>query len=452
MGKRLDIADMASAPLGKLFLKMAIPTVISQLIMIVNNALDRMYVGHIKGCGGESLTAVGVAVGVMLVPTAIASLISGGSPLLSIYLGKQETEKAHRLVGSSLTFLFASSVVFSIIVALFAEQLLVFSGTGPNIMPYAKTYLLIDTLSIVPLTVSLGMMNFIGGQGLTKNVMYYMGASVSINMLLDPLFIYGFDWGVGGAAWATVISTVVPAIMIVRELYNPKDVICLKRKYLKPDWRLLGECIVLGAAPCLAILCESATTVVYNSNVLRYGDDVAVGSMTVYFLILQLYMYIALGISMGMQPIIGYSLGQRNFARVRQCARMLITVSAISSIIVWLVLMIFPSQISTIFTKDVRIAEFTASNMRLFFSLVCFSGITYACTNMLRFLGRKTESTLFVIIRRVVLTIPLVIFLPRLGLMKPLDAIFATGPIVDVACAVISVMLIYSVLKKQPEL
>lgn len=448
MGKRPDINEMATAPLGKLFFRMAVPLVISQLIMIANNMLDRMYVGHIEGCGGDSLTAVGLAVGIMLIPTAVASLISGGSPLLSIYLGKQEMEKAHRLVGSSLSFLLVVPTVFTLFVVIFAEPILVLSGSSPTIMPYAKEYLLIDALSIVPLTLCLGLMNYIGAQGLTKLVMLYMGAAVAINMVLDPLFIFGFGWGVGGAAWATVVSAVVPAIMVIKELCNPNNVICLQPKYLKPDWHLLSSCIALGFSPFLAILCESATTIVYNSSMLRFGNDDTVGTMTVYFFILQLYMFIALGISMGMQPIIGYCFGQRNFTRVKQCARMLIVVSLISGIIAWLVLMLFPSQVSSIFTEDRSLAQFMASKMHLFFALVCFSGVTYACTNLLRFLERKTESILIVLIRRVALTIPLVLILPELGCMDPVDAILVTGPIIDGACVIISMLFIYNVLKR----
>lgn len=448
MGKRPDINEMATAPLGKLFFRMAVPLVISQLIMIANNMLDRMYVGHIEGCGGDSLTAVGLAVGIMLIPTAVASLISGGSPLLSIYLGKQEMEKGHRLVGSSLTFLLVVPTLFTLFVFIFAEPILVLSGSSPTIMPYAKEYLLIDALSIVPLTLCLGLMNYIGAQGLTKLVMLYMGAAVAINMVLDPLFIFGFGWGVGGAAWATVASVAIPAILVIKELFNPNNVICLQPKYLKPDWHLLCSCITLGFAPFLAILCESLTAIAYNNTLQRFGGDLAVGSMAVYTVIQNLSMSLAMGLCFGMQPIISYSFGQGNMPRVKACIKMLIQACGVSSIIIWAVIMVFPEFLTSLFSEDEHIISYASSNMRLFFCGLLLSGATYACSNIFRFLGQKGLAISFFIIRRLVLTIPLVLIVPSLRIADPVTSIFATSPFVEVISIVVALSFTYYILKK----
>lgn len=447
MNKKPDIEELATAPVTRLFAKMVLPAVISQVILLVNNMLDRMYVGHIDGCGAESLTAVGVCAPLLIVPTAVASLIAGGSPLMTIFLGQKETEKAHRLVGSSLSFILLATTLLTVCMYAFSSQLLVLSGTSTDIMPFASSYFRIAALAIIPTNIIVAMYNFIGGQGLTRRAMFFMATAVIGNMILDPIFIFALGWGIAGAAAATVISSVVPAVLVVRELLQPDNAISLRREHIRIDWRILGSCLALGFSPFLSIVCEALTSIAYNNSLQRYGGDMAVGSMAVYSIIMHMYVSLAMGLCLGMQPIISYSFGQANISRVKECVKILILACGVSSIIIWAMIMAFPEFLIRLFAEDENIISYASSNIRLFFFGLLLAGATYACTNIFRFLGRKGLAISFFVIRRLVLTIPLVLIVPSLGIADPVTSIFATSPIVEVFCIVIALSFTYYILK-----
>lgn len=435
--KNIDISQFGTAPVGKLFFRMALPAVLSQLVVLANNFLDRMYVGHIDGCGGAALTAIGVSTPVFLVSAALASLISGGAPIMSICLGKKENEKAHRLVETTLAVLVAVSLLLTILIFAFSKSLLVISGASMAIMTYANGYLRIIALGIVPTNIVIGMFQFLCGEGLTQKVMKIMTIAVVLNLTLDPLFIFAFGWGLKGAAWATTISVIFPAIMVLRQLTAKSNAISVRLRHLIPDWRLFGSCCAMGMSTFLAMGCEACSGIFYNNSLLQYGGDTAVGAMAIYYIIIQIFIYIILGLSLGMQPIISYSFGQQNYARVIRCVRILMLSCLVVSVAVWAMLMLMPNAIAGIFTEDAGMASYAANYMRTYFSCVCVVGITYAGINTQRFLNKVGNSIMLVVFRRLVLTLPLLLTVPHLGISDPITSIYLTGPVIDTVSAVV---------------
>lgn len=438
-----DMARLGTEPVGKLFRSMAVPAVMGQLAVLLNNFIDRLYVGHIGDCGGESLTAVGVSTPIMLIAVALATMVMGGTPLMSIFLGGGNREKAHRVVGSSLTFIVVTSILLTAVIFAAMPSLLALCGTSNDIMPYATSYLTLSTIGILPSNITIGMVLFISGQGMVKRSTMIIGTSVVSNMILDPILIFALGMGVGGAALATTISTTVAAAFLLRELFFKDNAIRLEARHLRIDWRLLGLCLSMSFQQFLAILCESAVGMLYNSSLARYGGDDAVGAMAVFYIINQIMMYLIMGLCFGMQPIISYSYGNHNFGRVRECARML-TLSCLGvCAVTWLVVLGFPKAVSGIFTDDAAVAGYAASYIRVFFATMVLAAIPYACGNILRFVRHVKEGIMLVVFRRILLSIPVILILPRLGMADPVTSVFLTAPVIDIVSGIVMLFYIF---------
>ena len=438
MAQRQDMSHLGTEPIPTLFRRMAIPAIIGQLAILANNFLDRMYVGHIEGWGGESLTAIGLSTPILLFTTAIASLMAGGSPWVAILLGEQKVEQAHRMVGTSLTFLCSISLLLAIAIGLFQEELLAGCGTSPEIMPYAKIYLGIITWGILPTNLTIGMAQFLTGQGMTKLGMRIIGTSVLLNLLLDSLFIFGFGWGLRGAALATTLSMTVSALQVVRHLFFSRHPIQLTTAHLGIDRQWLGVCLGMGFAPFLAMACEALVGLLYNASLSTYGGDVAVGAMAVYYVIGHIIAYLIMGLSMAMQPMISYNFGMRSFERVRQCTHLLITWSVAICSVIWFVMMVAPGGVCRLFTNDAEIATFASRYLRTYFFAGFLTGVPFVCMNTLRFVRQVKQAIGLVVFRRLLLSVPLIWLLPRFGGLPPVQAILMAAPIIDgVSAAVI---------------
>lgn len=438
-----DMARLGTEPIGKLFRSMAVPAVMGQLAVLANNFIDRLYVGHIGDCGGESLTAVGVSTPILMISLALATMVMGGTPLMSIFLGEGNREKAHRVVGSSLTFLIVTSIILTAVIYAFMPALLTACGTSADIMPYAKSYLALSTIGLLPSNVTIGMVLFISGQGLVKRSTMIIGTSVVANMILDPILIFALGMGVGGAALSTSISSTVAALFLLHELFLKDNAIRLELRHLRIDWRLLGMCLSMSFQQFLAIMCESAVGILYNSSLARYGGDDAVGAMAVFYIINQIMMYLIIGLCFGMQPIISYNYGSRNFLRVKECARML-TLSCLGACAVtWIIVIGFPGAVSGIFTDDAAVASYAAAHIRVFFAAMVLAAIPYACGNILRFVRHVKEGIWLVVFRRILVSIPVILVLPRLGLTDPVTAIFVSAPVIDVVSSIVMLYFIF---------
>ena len=436
------MARFGTEPILRLFRRMAIPAVIGQLAVLANNFLDRMYVGHIEGCGGESLTAIGLSTPILLFTTAVAALVAGGSPLMAIALGEQKPEQAHRVVGTSLTFLASISLLLTLVIWLFMGDLLTRCGASSEILPYAQAYLGIIIWGVLSTNLTIGMVQFVTGQGLAKQSMRIIGLSVLLNMLLDPLFIFGFGWGIKGAALATTLSMTVSALLILRQLFWMDNAIRLRTVHLRMDVRLLGLCLGMGFAPFLAMACEALVGTLYNVGLSTYGGDVAVGAMAVYYIISHIMIYIIMGLSIAMQPIISYNYGRKSYGRVRKCAYLLIGSCIAVCCLFWGLLMGVPTVVTGLFTNDGEIAACAASYVRTYFGCAFLLGVPFACVNTLRFVRRVRRAILLVLFRQVVLSIPVLLFFPRWGLFPPVESIFLSAPLIDVVSG--AVMLYFT--------
>jgi len=448
MNSHKEVESLGSGPVGKLFFRLALPAIFSHFIVLAKNMLDRLFVGHIAECGGDSLTAIGVVTPIILFSTTIAVIVAGGAPLMSIFLGQREEDKAHHVVGSGLAFIVVVSLAFAIVVRLFAKDILYFVGSSPTIYPYAESYLTIVVWGFLPVNLMVGLCNFLTGQGLIRRVMRLMALSVVLNMVLDPILIFGLDMGIRGAALANAISMVPSSLLLLRELFGKGNPIELKWQHLWPQWKLLGSCLALGFSPYLSLLCDTFACTLYNRSLLSYGGDAAVGAMAIYYLIYQLFYNLFLGLSVGMMPIITYSFGQGNIGRVQQCARLLFCSSFVISISLWLILMIFPSAISHVFTNDTELATYTAQYIRRYFFCSWLLGGCLAGINILRFLRQVKRSILLVVYQKILLTIPLLLLLPRLWRTDPVASIFSTTPIVDTLTAMMAIILTINVIRK----
>lgn len=424
---------LAKEPVGRLFLKLAIPGVAAQLVMLVNNIVDRIWVGHIDGCGALALTAVGICMPILLAFLSLAMMVgSGASPRMSIFLGKQDREGAERTLGTSLWFILVASVASMVVIYAFTDELILLFGGSSQSMPYARSYLLTSGWGVLFQFLSIGLTPMLYAQGLVKKGMQYTMIAMSLNIVLDPVFIFALNLGVMGAALATNISMIVSTLLIVARLADRTCSANIRLKFVRLMPMFLMPCLILGLSSCAALVCESLALMLYNQSLVRLDGDVAVGAMAVFNIILSTDTMIMLGLSIGAQPIISYNYGAGENARVRQVLSLTLWTSLAVSVLVWLLVMLFPAGTMSLFTDDASFVAYGSSYVHVFFALAMLIGVNQAVQYNLRALDKAIPSLMLGLFRRIILLIPLIWLLPRLMPEHPVTAIYATAPAVEV--------------------
>ena len=439
---------LGTEPIGKLLVKLAIPTVIAQLINMLYNIVDRIYIGHIPGEGSLALTGVGVCMPLIMIVSAFAALVSaGGAPRASIFMGKQEHDMAEKTLGNCLGLQIIVSFVLTAILLLFNEKLLLAFGASENTIAYATAYMNIYALGTVFVQLTLGMNSFITAQGFTKISMVSVMIGAVCNIILDPIFIFGLNMGVRGAALATILSQAVSCVWVVSFLCGKKTFLHIKLSNMRIDAKIILPCIALGMATFIMQSTESVISVCFNSSLLKYGGDIAVGAMTILTSVMQFAMLPMQGVAQGAQPILSYNYGAKNAARVKKAFGILLRTCLTYSVVLWAVIELVPGLFVSIFTPDPALREFAAPALRVYMGGILLFGIQIACQMAFTSLGKAVNSIVVAVVRKIVLLIPLIYILPNLVSNKVMG-VYLAEPVADVLAVTFTAILFAFQFKK----
>lgn len=439
---------LGTAPIGKLLFKLAIPTVVAQLINMLYNIVDRIYIGHIPEEGSLALTGVGVCMPIIMIVSAFAALVSsGGAPRASIFMGKKEIDSAEKTLGGCFFLQIIISVVLTIILLIWNKDLLLMFGASENTIKFATDYMNIYALGTLFVQLTLGMNAFITAQGFTNVSMVSIIIGAVCNIILDPIFIFLFHMGVSGAALATIISQAVSCIWVLSFLCSKKSLLKLKKGNIKLSPKFVLPCVALGTATFIMQSSESVISVCFNSSLLRYGGDIAVGAMTILTSVMQFAMLPLQGIAQGAQPITSYNYGAKNTERVKKTFKLLLITCLSYSVLLWLAVMLIPDLFVGIFTPDRALIEFTAPVLRIYLGGVFLFGIQIACQMTFTSLGKAVSSIIVAVVRKFVLLIPLIYIVPHL-VSDPTIGVYMAEPIADIIAVTFTTILFAFQFKK----
>lgn len=438
----IDENALGTQPIGKTLLKLAVPTVVAQVINMLYNVVDRVYIGHMPGDGSLALTGVGVCLPLIMFITAFSSFVATGSaPRSSIFMGNGEKEKAERLLGGSVTLQVCISIVLTILLLIFSETLLLAFGASGNTIGYATGYMKIYSLGTLFVELTLGLNAFITAQGKTMVSMLVVLTGAVLNIILDPVFIYLFDMGVEGAAWATIISQGVSAVLCIIYLSGKKTSLRLKKENLIVPFSLILPSFALGLASFVMQSTESLISICFNSSLLKYGGDIAVGTMTICSSVMQMALLPLQGIAQGSQPLTSYNYGRGNMDRVKKCFRTLLCVSLVYSILVWGLVELVPGTFASIYTPESSLIEYAVPYMRIYLMMLGLMGILISCQMTFVSIGSALSSVSIAMVRKIVLLIPLIYIMPSIFTSDPVKAVFFAEPIADVLAITFTVIV-----------
>ena len=433
-----DKTFLGTEPIRKLLVKLAVPTVIAQLVNMLYNIIDRVYIGHIPGEGSMALTGVGVCMPLILIIAAFAALVgSGGSPRASIYMGKGDHDTAEKILTGCLSLQIIVSIILTVILLIWNKDLLLMFGASENTITYATAYMNIYAIGTIFVQITLGMNTFITAQGKATTGMMTVLIGAVANIILDPIFIFGMHMGVRGAALATVISQGLSCIWVLTFLSGKKTLLRIKKANILPGLRLVPPCVALGASMFVMQASESVISVCFNSSLLKYGGDIAVGAMTILTSVMQFAMLPLQGIAQGAQPITSYNYGAKNATRVKQSYKILLSVCVIYSVILWAIIMVFPQVFAKLFTTDAELIAFTAKALRIYCRVL---GIQIACQMTFVSIGNAPCSIIVAILRKFILLIPLIYILPHFMENKT-NAVYMAEPVADVIAVSCTLLL-----------
>lgn len=439
---------LGKEPIGKLLWKMSIPAIAAQIINLLYNLVDRVYIGHMPGDGALALTGVGVCMPIIMIVTAFAALVSnGGAPRASMAMGKGDYDEAEKILGNSFSLQIIISVLLTVIMVLFHRPLLLMFGASENTISYAAAYMGVYALGTIFVQLTLGMNAFITAQGFAKTGMLSVLIGAVCNIILDPILIYGFHMGVRGAAVATVLSQAVSTVWVISFLTGKKTVLKIRKKYLRLEAKVVFPGLALGLAPFIMQASESVIIVCFNSSLLKYGGDVAVGAMTILSSAMQFSMLPMQGLGQGAQPISSYNFGARNQERVRKTFRLLLITSLSYSMIVWLLIMLFPEMFAMIFSSDAELIAYTRWALRIYCASMGIFGAQIACQMTFISLGNALASIIVAVTRKFILLLPLIYLLPQL-ISDQVMAVYLAEPVADVLAVTFTVILFYFQFKK----
>ena len=438
---------LASAPIGQLMLKLALPSVAAQVINMLYNIVDRIYIGHIPVVGQTALTGVGVTFPIITLVSAFAAFAGqGGAPLASIQLGAGKREEAERILGSSTLLLLIMSVVLTVGFSIFQEPILWAFGASDATIGYALDYIGIYLLGTIFVQFALGLNTFISAQGKALVAMLSVLIGAILNIVLDPIFIFVFNWGVQGAALATILSQAVSACWVVGFLCSRRSGLRIRIAYLRPDRRGISRIAGLGVAPFIMQSTESLVTVVLNTGMQTYGNDLYVGSITIMQSIMQMIVMPTQGITQGTQPIMSYNYGARNYRRVRQTFKRLLTVTLMVTCTAFAIVALFPWLLARIFTPNQELIDLVSRVMPIFFGGIWAFGAQMACQSAFMAMGQSRTSLFLALLRKVILLVPLALILPRIT--GSVMGIYAAEPIADFVASATTLTLFLSRRKK----
>lgn len=437
-----DKEFLRTEPLGKLLLKLALPTVAAQLINMLYNIVDRIYIGHIPEIGAAALTGVGVCMPLIMIVSAFAALVGyGGAPRASIFMGKKDRVSAEKTLGNCFVLQILISVVLTAVLLIWNRDLLMAFGASENTIEYGVRYMNIYALGTVFVEITLGMNAFITAQGFAKTGMLSVLIGAVANIILDPVFIFGLDMDVQGAALATIISQALSCIWVVRFLCGKKTYLKIRKVNLRLSPKIILPCLALGVATFIMQASESVISVCFNSSLQKYGGDVAVGAMTILTSVMQFAMLPLQGLGQGAQPIISYNYGAGDAGRVRGAFRLLLKVSLGYATLLWLLVMLLPGGFAAMFTSDAALLDYTRTALRIYMAAMFLMGIQMACQMTFNALGKATESIIVAVMRKFVLLIPLIYIMPHVIRSDQTMGVYLAEPIADTLAVTFTAIL-----------
>lgn len=447
MARTRDEERLASAPIGPLMLKLAVPSVAAQVINMLYNIVDRIYIGHIPEVGDVALTGVGITFPIITLVSAFAAFAGqGGAPLASIRLGAGDREGAEKILGNSLTMLLIAAVALTLGFSVFKVPILYAFGASEHTVGYAVDYISIYLVGTVFVQLALGLNTFISAQGKALVAMLSVLIGAILNICLDPVFIFGLNMGVKGAALATIFSQAVSAAWVVGFLCSRRSGLRIRPQNMRLQGRVVGRVAGLGVAPFIMQSTESLVTIVLNTGMQTYGGDLYVGTITIMQSIMQMVVLPTQGVTQGTQPIMSYNYGAGNYLRVRQTFKRLLTVTLIITCTSFVVVALFPSMLARIFTPDQELIALVGRVMPIFFGGVWALGAQMGCQTTFVALGQARTSLFLALLRKVILLVPLAIVLPRIT--GSVMGIYAAEPIADFLASATTLTLFLSRRKK----
>lgn len=433
---------LATEPIGRLLVKLAVPTVAAQMINMLYNIVDRIYIGHIPGTGSLALTGVGVCMPLIMIISAFAALVgNGGAPRASILMGKGDKENAEKILGNCFTTQLIISVILTFVMYLFNRPLLLAFGASENTIEYAVSYMNIYALGTLFVQLTLGMNTFITAQGFAKTGMLSVLIGAIVNIALDPIFIFAFNMGAAGAAMATIISQACSCIWVLSFLFGKKTTLRIKKQNLVLKPEIILPCLALGLSLFIMQASESIISVCFNSSLLKYGGDVAVGAMTILTSVMQFAMLPLQGLGQGAQPIMSYNYGAKNTSRVKKAYFLLLKASLCYSFVLWLLVMLFPQIFAGMFTPDAELIAFTKTALRIYMAVMFIFGIQISCQMAFNSLGKAVSSIIVAVMRKFVLLIPLIYIMPHIYTADKTHAVYMAEPAADIIAVTFTAIL-----------
>ncbi len=439
--------NLGSGNARSLLLKLAIPAVVAQVINLLYNIVDRIYIGHIPEIGTNALTGVGLCLPILMLVNAFATLAGGGgAPRAAIAMGQGKKEDAENILGNCFSTLIIIAIILTVTLSLTAEPLLWLFGASENTIPYAMDYMRIYLLGSIFVLIVMGMNPFLTTQGFAKFAMITTVIGAVINIVLDPIFIFGLNMGVSGAALATIISQCVSAIWVLRFLTGKQTILKLQVKNLKLKASVILPCLALGISGFIMLSTESLLSISFNSSLSKFGGDLAVGSMTIISSVSQLITLPLSGICQGAQPIVSYNFGAGNKERVLSVFKYTLLICASYTTLGWILTMTVPQVFAGIFSSDAALIENAAWCMRIYMAGIFAFGFQISCQQTFVALGQAKTSLLLACLRKLVLLIPLIFILP-IFFENKVFAVFLAEPVSDIVAAAVTTIIFVTKIK-----
>ena len=440
---------LATEPVGKLLFKLALPTVTAQIINMLYNIVDRIYIGHIPDIGADALTGVGVCMPLIMIVSAFAALVGyGGAPRASISMGTGNNRSAEKTLGNCFTALLLISAILTAVLLVFNRTFLMAFGASENTIRYAVDYMNIYAAGTVFVQITLGMNMFITAQGFAKTGMLSVLIGAAANIILDPIFIFGLDMGVQGAALATVLSQAMSCAWVLAFLFGKKTHLKIKKENLLLKSKVILPSLALGLSTFIMQASESVISVCFNASLLRYGGDTAVGAMTILTSVMQFAMLPLQGLGQGAQPIISYNYGAGNTERVKSAFKLLLITSMCYATLLWAAVMLFPQAFTAMFTSEPELLAFTKKALRIYMACMLLFGIQMACQMTFTSLGNAKASITVAVVRKFVLLIPLIYIMPQIFPADKTTAVYAAEPVADFIAVTFTAILFTVLFKK----
>ncbi|MDR7869349.1 MAG: MATE family efflux transporter [Tissierellaceae bacterium] len=437
---KTNTTDLGKDKVSSLLLKLALPAIVAQLVNVLYNIVDRIFIGRMAN-GEIAMAGVGVAFPIIMIVSAFSSLIGmGGAPLASIKMGEKDDEAAEEILSNSFSTLVIIGAILTGIILIFQEPILWAFGASETTIGYAKEYLGVYAIGTIAVQIALGMNPFINTQGFAKVGMMTVIIGAIINIVLDPIFIFGLNLGVTGAAIATILAQAVSAIWVLIFLTGKNSKLKIRKEYLIPKWNIVKSIVSLGVSPFVMQSTESLVLISLNNMLMLYGGDLAVSAMTIMSSIMQIITLPVMGLTQGAQPIISYNCGAKQFDRVKEAFKLQFKLALIFTTISWLALMLVPEVFVAIFNNDPALMEITTWSIRIYFAGIFAFGAQIACQQTFLALGKAKISLILAMLRKIVLLIPLIFILPNFTSDK-LFGVLLAEPIADILASLTTVIV-----------